>query len=222
MWPLLLKNIQKTDRTFSYIYSHPNSYEPPAQICTGYKGEETQSETGAQHIHYFHCDQIGAPREMTDEAGNLLWYADYKGWGGIREVHNLKDAHQPFRLQNQVDPLGLVVQVIAASWLLEALAYATTAMTGILVGVGIMDAMEESEDSSGIEQVDSTESQSTTVTISSCSEKEKRKRCKKWGMGTPVQAQLKVRRQQAPRGIYRIDRADGNATKCTAACSRFK
>ena len=30
-------------------------------------------------------------------------------------------------------------------------------------------------------------------------------------MGTPVQAQLKVRRQQAPRGIYRIDRADRNA-----------
>ena len=34
-------------------------------------------------------------------SGNLLWYADYKGWGGIREAHNLKDAHQPFRLQNQ-------------------------------------------------------------------------------------------------------------------------
>ncbi len=101
MWPLSLKNVQKIDRTFSYIYSHPNSYEPLAQICTGYKGEGTQSETNAQHIHYFHCDQIGAPREMTDEAGNLLWYADYKGWGGIREAHNLKDAHQPFRLQNQ-------------------------------------------------------------------------------------------------------------------------
>ena len=114
-------------------------------------------------------------------------------------------------VQNQVDPLGLVVQVIAASWLLEALAYATTAMTDILVGVGIMDAMEESEDSSGIEQVDSTESQSTTVNISSCSEKEKRKRYKKWGMGTPVQAQLKVHRQQAPRGIDRIDRGHGNA-----------
>lgn len=55
-------------------------------------------------------------------------------------------------VQNQVDPLGLVVQVIAASWLLEALAYATTAMTDILVGVGIMDAMEESEDSSGIDE----------------------------------------------------------------------
>ena len=194
----------KTDRTFSYIYSHPNSYEPLAQICTGYTDEGTQSETNAQHIHYFHCDQIGAPREMTDEAGNLLWYADYKGWGGIREAHNLKDAHQPFRLQNQyvdeetglhynffryydphigrftqqdpiglaggmnlyrfegtvqnqVDPLGLFAPVLAAPWILEALAYATTAMTGILVGVGIMDAMEESEDSS--------DSSSTPITI---------------------------------------------------------
>ena len=194
----------KTDRTFSYIYSHPNSYEPLAQICTEYKGEGTQSETNAQHIHYFHCDQIGVPREMTDEAGNLLWYADYKGWGGIREAHNLKDAHQPFRLQNQyvdeetglhynlfryydphigrftqqdpiglaggmnlyrfegtvqnqVDPLGLFAPVLAAPWILEALAYATTAMTGILVGVGIMDAMEESEDSS--------DSSSTPITI---------------------------------------------------------
>ena len=60
-------------------------------------------------------------------------------------------------VQNQVDPLGLVVPVIAASWLLEALAYTTTAMTGILVGVGIMDAMEESEDSS--------DSSSTPITI---------------------------------------------------------
>ena len=35
----------KTDRTFSYIYSHPNSYEPLAQICTGYTGEGAESET---------------------------------------------------------------------------------------------------------------------------------------------------------------------------------
>ena len=46
-------------------------------------------------------------------------------------------------VQNQVDPLGLMVQMIAASWLLEGLAYVGTAMTGILIGVGIMDAKEE-------------------------------------------------------------------------------
>ena len=46
-------------------------------------------------------------------------------------------------MQNQVDPLGLMVQVIAASWLLKGLAYVGTAMAGILIGMGIMDAKEE-------------------------------------------------------------------------------
>lgn len=93
------QNGEKTDRTFSYIYSHPSSHEPLAQICTQPDGDGT-AETEHQ-INYFHCDQIGVPRELTDAKGKLLWYADYKGWGGIREEHNLKDVHQPFRLQNQ-------------------------------------------------------------------------------------------------------------------------
>ncbi|WP_330996807.1 RHS domain-containing protein [Streptococcus oralis] len=24
-------------------------------------------------MHYFHCDQIGIPRDMTDKDGKLLW-----------------------------------------------------------------------------------------------------------------------------------------------------
>ena len=108
-------------------------------------------------------------------------------------------------VQNQVDPLGLMVQMIAASWLLEALAHATAAMTGILIGVGIMEAAEAME---ATEEEDKAEVQETEA--SKC-EKERKKRCKKWGVGTPIQAQLKVRRQQAPRGIDRIDRGHGNA-----------
>jgi len=53
-------------------------------------------------------------------------------------------------VQNQVDPLGLMVQMIAAYWLLEGLAYVGTAMTGILIGVGVMEAagaMEATEES---------------------------------------------------------------------------
>ena len=102
-------------------------------------------------------------------------------------------------VQNQVDPLGLMVQMIAASWLLEGLAYVGTAMTGILIGVGVMEAAEE-EDKAEVQETEA----------SKC-EKERKKRCKKWGMGIPVQAQLKVRRHQAPRGINRIDRGHGNA-----------
>jgi hypothetical protein len=30
-----------------------------------------------QQTHYFHCDQIGILREMTDIHDNLLWYGKY-------------------------------------------------------------------------------------------------------------------------------------------------
>ncbi|TEA42972.1 hypothetical protein C0Z12_01775 [Rothia aeria] len=30
-----------------------------------------------QYLAYFHTDQIGIPREMTDIHGNLLWYGEY-------------------------------------------------------------------------------------------------------------------------------------------------
>ncbi len=37
-----------------------------------------------QQAHYFHCDQIGIPREMTDKDGNLLWFGNYTGWGRLK------------------------------------------------------------------------------------------------------------------------------------------
>ena len=55
-----------------------------------------------QQTHYFHCDQIGIPREMTDKDGNLVWLGDYYGWGKLKsETNTSGTAHQPFRLQNQ-------------------------------------------------------------------------------------------------------------------------
>ena len=43
-------------------------------------GRETRQQT-----HYFHCDQIGIPREMTDEDGNLLWFDNYTAWGRLKK-----------------------------------------------------------------------------------------------------------------------------------------
>ena len=55
-----------------------------------------------QQTHYFHCDQIGIPREMTDGEGNLVWFGDYYGWGELKSETKVTDsAYQPFRLQNQ-------------------------------------------------------------------------------------------------------------------------
>ncbi|MGN6921729.1 RHS domain-containing protein, partial [Neisseria sp. P0017.S008] len=59
-----------------------------------------------QETHYFHCDQVGIPREMTDKDGNLVWFGDYYCWGKLKSETNLTDiAYQPFRLQNQYDDL---------------------------------------------------------------------------------------------------------------------
>ncbi|MEJ9335602.1 RHS domain-containing protein, partial [Gallibacterium anatis] len=86
----------KTDRTFSYIYSHPNSYEPLAQLEFA---KDNEKPTGC---YYYHNDQIGVPREFTDEEGKVCWYGSYTGWGKLKESYQANDTiHQPFRLQNQ-------------------------------------------------------------------------------------------------------------------------
>ncbi|WP_323054272.1 RHS repeat-associated core domain-containing protein [Rodentibacter caecimuris] len=83
------------------IYRHPNSHEPLAQ-CIGRKDE---NDNRIDHeINYFHCDQIGMPREMTDRQGKLIWRGRYDAWGGLhydRHLAQQNQGHQPFRLQNQ-------------------------------------------------------------------------------------------------------------------------
>jgi RHS repeat-associated protein len=72
-------------------------------------------------IRYYQNDQIGTPRELTDESGNVRWAATYKTWGNVetefvddvqiegsalrkvvREPTPSADAlHQPLRFQGQ-------------------------------------------------------------------------------------------------------------------------
>ncbi|WP_374041443.1 RHS domain-containing protein [uncultured Veillonella sp.] len=40
-------------------------------------------------FHYFHCDQIGIPREIADKDGNLVWFGDYYGWGKLKSETNV-------------------------------------------------------------------------------------------------------------------------------------
>ncbi|MCA8277955.1 RHS domain-containing protein, partial [Burkholderia sp. AU30280] len=40
----------------------------------------------APSLAYYHCDQIGTPQEVTDEAGEVAWSARYKAWGTALEV----------------------------------------------------------------------------------------------------------------------------------------
>ena len=42
------------------------------------------------------------PREMTDKDSKLLWFGEYNAWSCLKKNERVhKDAHQPFRLQNQ-------------------------------------------------------------------------------------------------------------------------
>ena len=86
------------DGRYIYIYTDPDSYEPLAQVLNR-ANEEGESR---QQTRYFHCDQIGIPREMTDGEGNLVWFWDCYGWGKLKSETKVTDsAYQPFRLQNQ-------------------------------------------------------------------------------------------------------------------------
>ena len=81
--------------SYTYIYTDQDSYEPLAQVFHNNQDKE-------QYLAYFHTDQVGIPREMTDIHGNLLWYGEYTAWGRLKKDERVyKNAHQPFRLQNQ-------------------------------------------------------------------------------------------------------------------------
>ncbi|WP_374041439.1 RHS domain-containing protein [uncultured Veillonella sp.] len=61
-----------------------------AQVCN-WITEEGESR---QQNHYFHCDQIGIPKEMTDIYGNLLWYGEYTAWSRMKKDERVyKKAH---------------------------------------------------------------------------------------------------------------------------------
>ena len=90
-----LKNTVPNGHGNQIKISDQDSYKPLAQICHNNQDE-------AQYLSYFHNDQIGIPKEMTDIHGNLLWYGEYTAWGRLKKDERIyRDAHQPFRLQNQ-------------------------------------------------------------------------------------------------------------------------
>ncbi|PIT58701.1 hypothetical protein BHC49_00990 [Snodgrassella alvi] len=69
--------------TSLYIYTDQNSYEPLARIDTDGNYE--------QHIRYFHTDLNGAPEELTDANGKILWECSFQLWG--KRIHEIE--HEP-------------------------------------------------------------------------------------------------------------------------------
>lgn len=93
----------KAAHTFLY---EPDSYVPLAIEVHAQNIKPVHETCFA--TYYYHCDQIGLPRELTDEEGNLAWEAQYKGWGRIKTArwHTIEPiASQSGRLVQPIQPL---------------------------------------------------------------------------------------------------------------------
>ncbi len=54
------------------------------------------------HIHHYHCDQLGTPQELYDDNGEQVWSAKYQAWGRISHYGKRK-IEQPLRFQGQYE-----------------------------------------------------------------------------------------------------------------------
>jgi uncharacterized protein RhaS with RHS repeats len=64
-----------------------NSKEQSPTLTSAYltsSNVSTQNHAPAT-VNYYHCDQIGTPRELTDELGAVTWSATYRAWGRVEK-----------------------------------------------------------------------------------------------------------------------------------------
>ncbi|WP_179949105.1 RHS domain-containing protein, partial [Burkholderia sp. RF4-BP95] len=67
--------------TTHYVYE-PGSFTPLLRVTgPAVLGDGENEAPDLTSLAYYHCDQIGTPQELTDEAGELAWSARYQAWG---------------------------------------------------------------------------------------------------------------------------------------------
>ena len=77
----LLATEQRGSKAAEFLYED-GSFVPLARI-------EGTAGAPDYEIQYYHCDQIGAPQELSDEQGRIVWAASYKVWGEVQPVQAL-------------------------------------------------------------------------------------------------------------------------------------
>ncbi|HCP4454753.1 TPA: RHS domain-containing protein, partial [Escherichia coli] len=77
-----------------YIYRDPGSYEPLARV-------DKAGKEGPNRILYFHTDVNGAPKEMTDSDGKIVWETGYQVWGNTIQEKDHGGVEQNLRYQGQ-------------------------------------------------------------------------------------------------------------------------
>ncbi|MBB0501201.1 hypothetical protein G7M38_03190 [Escherichia coli] len=77
-----------------YIYRDQGSYEPLARV-------DKAGKEGPNRILYFHTDVNGAPEEMTDSDGRIVWETGYQVWGNTIQEKDHGRVEQNLRYQGQ-------------------------------------------------------------------------------------------------------------------------
>ncbi|WP_244599762.1 RHS repeat domain-containing protein, partial [Escherichia coli] len=77
-----------------YIYRDPGSYEPLARV-------DKAGKEGSNRILYFHTDVNGAPEEMTDSDGKIVWETGYQVWSNTIQEKDHGRVEQNLRYQGQ-------------------------------------------------------------------------------------------------------------------------
>ncbi|MBN3818327.1 hypothetical protein G3N57_17700 [Paraburkholderia sp. Se-20369] len=100
----------------SYAYSPDAPYTPVARvdavIADAVAAVAIEQARHAARIYHFHTDLVGAPLEVTDEAGELAWAGRYAAWGKVEHGDRQLAAprtEQPLRYAGQYadDSTGL-------------------------------------------------------------------------------------------------------------------
>ncbi|MDK2127045.1 RHS repeat domain-containing protein, partial [Parachitinimonas caeni] len=81
-----------------------DGHQPGTVASADTNNGQASEATAPFHIYYYHPDQIGTPRELTNAAGQIVWRAEYLAWGNTLKLHWLTDVapvEQPLRFQGQ-------------------------------------------------------------------------------------------------------------------------
>ncbi|EEC0296946.1 hypothetical protein YV76_004437 [Salmonella enterica subsp. enterica] len=77
-----------------YIYSDQGSYVPLARV-------DKAGANGPNKVLYFHTDVNGAPEELTDSDGEIVWETGYQVWGNTIQEKDYGGVEQNLRYQGQ-------------------------------------------------------------------------------------------------------------------------
>ncbi|NHZ39904.1 RHS repeat-associated core domain-containing protein [Massilia aquatica] len=94
----------------SYVYNPDAAYTPLARIdaVIGAAMAAVAIDNARQgtRVFHFHTDLVGAPLEVTDEAGQIAWAGKYKAWGKVEAGEDaalVARIDQPLRFPGQYE-----------------------------------------------------------------------------------------------------------------------